>query len=161
MTLSVWPWLPSQMIPIPLYPMLLFSIVSHWASLNRLCSLMHRYEKYYESNPIFCQRRCPPSCTVHFLQSTQVLNHHQATDITTYSITIFEITFTYQISLQHLYKFQLVQMYIRNHGHINKWFNWLLTVVLFNYQLMNTENPHHLRQFGFLKNSENCENCNM
>jgi hypothetical protein len=34
--LSVWPWLPLQLMPIPLYPMPSFSIVSHQASLNHL-----------------------------------------------------------------------------------------------------------------------------
>ena len=34
--LSVWPWLPLQLKPIPLYPMLSLSIVSHQATLNRL-----------------------------------------------------------------------------------------------------------------------------
>jgi hypothetical protein len=34
--LSVWPWLPLQLMPIPLYPMPLFSIVSHQAHLNHL-----------------------------------------------------------------------------------------------------------------------------
>jgi hypothetical protein len=73
-------------------------------------------------NPFFANTGALPSRTVHFLQSTQVLNHYQATNITIYSITIFKITFTYQILLQHLYKFQSVQTYIRSHGHMNKWF---------------------------------------
>ena len=34
--LSVWPWLPLQLMPIPLHPLLSFSIVSHRASSNRL-----------------------------------------------------------------------------------------------------------------------------
>ena len=33
--LSDWPWLPLSLMPIPLYPKLSFSIVSHQASLNR------------------------------------------------------------------------------------------------------------------------------
>jgi len=34
--LSVWPWLPLQLMSILLYPLLSFSIVSHQAALNRL-----------------------------------------------------------------------------------------------------------------------------
>jgi len=33
--LSDWPWFPLQLMPIPLYPVPSFSIVSHQASLNR------------------------------------------------------------------------------------------------------------------------------
>jgi len=44
---SVWPSLPLQLKPIPLHPVLSFSIVSHWASLNcpphRFSTWVHTY----------------------------------------------------------------------------------------------------------------------